>query len=207
MTSTSPAHIRVNDSTLRELAAGTRNALLVSAAIPIAQGEIVRMVDDEGKSLDRRVLFVDASAPGDHVLIGLMGVGGAQRDVARRRASEALQGPAFRLQLARDGEPLSGAQRADALEVLFSEIIDALGVERFGVLPIEVLDQFSVMSLVRNHDTRGMLVSLIHSFMAGYCTPQTHVAAYQCLQRLEQLRGDVIAARVTPDLRSGPVVH
>lgn len=103
----------------------------------------------------------------------------------------------FRLELAdpATGQPLSAAQRRANLTVLFGEIAKVMGVERFAETPVERLDQFTVMSVVKNHDTAGLLRSLVNSFMIAYANPETSDEAFQALLTLEALRASVAAAR------------
>lgn len=106
------------------------------------------------------------------------------------KVKEALQSQ-FRVELRVDPvKPLSNAEREKYLTILFNEVLGALGIERFMELPIEVLEQFAVMSAKNNHDTKGLLVSLINSFITSYLTPETSDSAYECLTTLEQLKKD-----------------
>ncbi len=111
--------------------------------------------------------------------------------VVNLKVQEALQCN-LRLQLGTEqGKPLTEQEREKHLTVLFNEMIAALGIERFMGLPAQALDQFAVMSVTKNHDTKGLLVSLIHSFMTSYLTPETSDEAFSCLERLEGLKKEV----------------
>lgn len=116
----------------------------------------------------------------------------------------------FRLELAdaKTGQPLSAAQRRANLTVLFGEIAKGMGVERFAETPVERLDQFTVMSVVKNHDTAGLLKSLVNSFMIAYANPETSDEAFQALSKLEALRAAVADTRgqssSNPKLRAAP---
>lgn len=103
----------------------------------------------------------------------------------------------FRLELAdaATGQPQSAAQRHTNLTVLFGEIAKGMGVERFAETPVERLDQFAVMSVVKNHDTAGLLTSLMNSFMIAYANPETSERAFEALVTLEALRAEVADAR------------
>ena len=61
-------------------------------------------------------------------------------------------------------------------------------MERFLETPVERLDQFAVMSVVKNHDTAGLLRSLLNSFMIAYGCPETADRAFAALLELEALR-------------------
>ena len=61
---------------------------------------------------------------------------------------------------------------------------------------MELLDQFAVMSVVKDDDTAGLLRSLINSFVIAYSTPETSDRAFLALTQLEDLRAEVAKARV-----------
>lgn len=96
------------------------------------------------------------------------------------------------------GHPMSSDQRREALTALFWEVAKAMGAERFAETPVERLDQFAVMSVVNNHDTGGLLRSLVNSFMIAYSTPETTDRAFKALLSLEALRAEVAEARGQP---------
>lgn len=106
----------------------------------------------------------------------------------------------FRCQLAdkKTGGPLSDDERRKTLTVLFGEIVKAMGAERFAETPVERLDQFAVMSVVKNHDTAGLLRSLVNSFMIAYSNPETSDQAFQALLKIEALRAKVADSRGQP---------
>lgn len=105
----------------------------------------------------------------------------------------AMERPHFRLELvdAKTGLPLSPEKRRENLRILFGEILKGMGLEHFAKTPVELLDQFAVMSVVKNHDTAGLLRSLINSFVIVYSTPETSERAVRALTQLEALRGEV----------------
>lgn len=72
-----------------------------------------------------------------------------------------------------------------------SDIADRLGVGFFNQTPAVVLEQLTVMSIIKNHDTAGLLKSLINSFLVAYSTPETSERAYQSLVDLEGMRAEV----------------
>lgn len=122
-----------------------------------------------------------------------------QREVAELLASRvdtAMQ-HTFRLELAdaATGKPFSPEQRREHLMILFAEIIKGMGADRFAETPIELLDQFAIMSVINNHDTGGLLRSLVNSFLIAYSTPETADRAYVALTQLEALRVEVEKAR------------
>lgn len=114
------------------------------------------------------------------------------------RVERAMERPHFRLELAdaKTGMPLSPEKRRENLRILFGEILKGMGVEHFAKTPVELLDQFAVMSVVKNHDTAGLLSSLINSFVIAYSTPETSDRAFLALTQLEDLRAEVAQARV-----------
>lgn len=101
----------------------------------------------------------------------------------------------FRFELADENGAFSAEKRAANLRILFSEILIGIGAERFMETPVEALDQFAVMTVVKNHDTRGLLVSLCNSFILSYLTPETSERAFKCFEELESLRKEVSESR------------
>lgn len=103
----------------------------------------------------------------------------------------------FRLELVRaeTQEPMSPDERRDFLSRAFCEIAKGMGVDRFAETPVERLDQFAVMSVIKDHDTQGLLRSLVNSFMIAYATPETADDAFRALLQLEALRAKVAADR------------
>ena len=99
----------------------------------------------------------------------------------------------FRCELASptNGQPLTTEERRRTLTILFAEIAKGMGLERFLETPVERLDQFAVMSVVKNHDTSGLLRSLVNSFMIAYSCPETADRAFAALLELEALRAEL----------------
>ncbi|MCP5162667.1 MAG: hypothetical protein H6999_03045 [Hahellaceae bacterium] len=93
------------------------------------------------------------------------------------------------------GQEMNESERRKTLTVLFAEIAKGMGVERFMETPIERLDQFAVMSVVNNHDTAGLLRSLVNSFMIAYSVPETSERAFKLLLEIEALRAEVAESR------------
>lgn len=112
-----------------------------------------------------------------------------------QRVDEAMK-HTFRLEIASgDGVPISQDKRRENLVVLFREIALGVGIENFLQIPLERLDQFAVMSLVKNHDTQGLIRSLVNSFMIAYSTPETSEVAFKTLVVLEELRERIAVAK------------
>lgn len=99
----------------------------------------------------------------------------------------------FRCQLANatSGKSIDGDERRDFLTRSFMEIAKGMGIERFAETPVERLDQFAVMTVVKNHDTAGLLRSLVNSFMITYSNPATADRAFASLVQIEALRAEV----------------
>lgn len=114
---------------------------------------------------------------------------------AAAQAATLLQG---RLDLVMNGLILAEQKKQEALTKLFREIVAAVGVERFAQIPLLALEQYALMTVAKNHDTKGLLVSLLNSFMVTYLTPETHQRAYAILESLEALRTEVSAAQSSP---------
>lgn len=106
----------------------------------------------------------------------------------------------FRCELASptNGQPLAPEERRRTLTILFTAIAKGMGLERFLETPVERLDQFAVMSVVKNHDTGGLLRSLINSFMIAYSCPETADRAFAALLELEAMRAELAHARQQP---------
>ena len=81
----------------------------------------------------------------------------------------------FRLELVHPHtqQRMTPAQREEFLTLAFAEIAKGMGIDRFMQTPAERLDQFAVMSVMKNHDTAGLLRSLVNSFMIAYACPET----------------------------------
>lgn len=99
----------------------------------------------------------------------------------------------FRLELANPttGQAMTAEERCEFLTRAFIEIANGMGIERFMQTPAERLDQFAVMSVQKNHDTAGLLRSLVNSFMIAYACPETSERAFSALVQIEGLRAEV----------------
>lgn len=73
----------------------------------------------------------------------------------------------------------------------FTDIAERVGLHFFEECPAVALDQMVVMSINKDHDTAGLLKSLINSFLVAYVTPETSDRAYSHLVGLESLREEV----------------
>ncbi|BAW27496.1 hypothetical protein [Pseudomonas putida] len=71
------------------------------------------------------------------------------------------------------------------------DIGQRVGLHFLQMTPAVSLEQLCVVSAVKNHDTAGLLKSLINSFLIAYVTPETSDQAYAHLVGLEALRQDV----------------
>jgi len=120
-------------------------------------------------------------------------------DLIRQRVDVALANR-FRCELASptSGQPLMPEERRRTLTILFSELARGMGMEHFLATPVERLDQFAVMSVVKNHDTAGLLRSLLNSFMIAYSCPETADRAFAALLELEALRAEIADKRCQP---------
>ena len=106
---------------------------------------------------------------------------------------ELAHGLQFRLELVSPAtrERMNAEERRDFLTRSFVEIAKGMGVDRFMQTPPERLDQFAVMSVLKNHDTQGLLRSLVNSFMIAYACPETTERAFAALIHIEGLRAEV----------------
>lgn len=99
----------------------------------------------------------------------------------------------FRVELASPatGQELTPVERHAFLTRAFGEISRGMGVDRFLQTPVERMDQFAVMSVQKNHETAGLLLSLMNSFMIAYACPETSDRAFAALVQIEGLRAEV----------------
>lgn len=99
-----------------------------------------------------------------------------------------------RLQMAgknSDGSPMSPAQHRENHRKVMTDIAERVGLHFFQMTDAVLLDQLITLSAVQNHDTAGLLKSLINSFLIAYTTKETSVHAYQHLLGLELLRAHI----------------
>lgn len=191
--------VTVDERTYLEIDQGRRNTLVLQGDLQASRGEAITIRCEGAHNLSvlRAVQCVDRvpAVVGGLTVVGLEWVDVGSAPAVQRKVDEAMNCPNLRLELARDGRTARGAERRDILCALFTQIRLAVGAERFDALPAEALDQFAVMSLIKNQDTKGLLVSLLNSFLIAYLTPETTDRAYQCLESLEALRREIGQAR------------
>lgn len=97
------------------------------------------------------------------------------------------------------GYNITAEQLREGLSRNFTDVANRLGVEFFMGLPAVLLEQFTLMSIMRNEDCAGLLKSLINSFMLTYSTPETAASSFSHLEGLETLRAEVAKSRsLTP---------
>lgn len=88
----------------------------------------------------------------------------------------------------KDGAPLSPEQLRENRRLLMTDVAERLGLHFFQMSSPVLLDQLITMSVIKNHDTAGLLKSLINSFLIAYTNPEASDLAYRQLQGLEVLR-------------------
>lgn len=89
------------------------------------------------------------------------------------------------IRLARDGLPLPEAERRLLLEVAFRDIAKATSVDHLKTAPADLLENFAVIALQRNHSVQGELVQLIRLFLMAYADPATTHEATRLVTELE----------------------
>jgi len=99
---------------------------------------------------------------------------------------------------------MTPAQREEFLTLAFAEIAKGMGIDRFMQTPAERLDQFAVMSVMKNHDTAGLLRSLVNSFMIAYACPETSERAFAALVQIEGLRAEVADSKGQGQMTNKP---
>ncbi len=85
---------------------------------------------------------------------------------------------------------LAGASEQEMRSILtqgYSEILASIGADLFAKMPAAIMEQFLIMTITKNHNTRGLLVGLIQSFTTGYAVPQTNDHATKMLEQIEGL--------------------
>lgn len=112
----------------------------------------------------------------------------------------------FRLELVHPHtqQRMTPMQREEFLTLAFSEIAKGMGIDRFMQTPAERLDQFAVMSVMKNHDTAGLLRSLVNSFMIAYACPETSDRAFAALVQIEGLRAEVADSKGQGQMTNKP---
>lgn len=87
-----------------------------------------------------------------------------------------------------DGSPMTPEYHRENRRKVMVDIAERLGLHFFEMTDAVVIDQLITVSVHFNHDTSGLLRSLINSFMIAYINPETSPLAFQKLQELEWLR-------------------
>lgn len=88
-----------------------------------------------------------------------------------------------------DGSLMTPSQLRDGKRRVMTDIAQRLGLHFFQMTDAVMLDQLIAVSAMQNHDTAGLLRSLINSFLITYTNQETTTLAFQQLQGLELLRG------------------
>lgn len=117
------------------------------------------------------------------------------KQLIEEKVHAAMQLSPQTLTVEKHGKSLADLERERILRVSFAEIVKGVGVEHFRACPPDLLEEFSVLALTENHNVKGILVSVIRSFIAAYATPDTHESAYGWLLQLEALAQAARASR------------
>ena len=88
----------------------------------------------------------------------------------------------------RDGSTMTPEQHRENRRLVMIDIAERVGLHFFEMTDAVLIDQLITVSVLQNHDTAGLLRSLINSFLIAYTKPETTILAYQQLQGLELLR-------------------
>lgn len=97
--------------------------------------------------------------------------------------------------------------RRDLMRRTMVDIAQRVGLQFFQQIPVVGLEQFIIVSVMRDHDTAGLIKSVINSFLVAYCTPETTERAYGQLLQLEGLRKEVAVRRQLRQTPASPVKH
>ncbi|MFC7462335.1 hypothetical protein [Hydrogenophaga defluvii] len=106
------------------------------------------------------------------------------RQAIERKVDEAMA-LAPRLEIDSTAGPLSHEERRVVLRASFNEFVKGASLDHLMTAPPALLEQFSVMALVKDHNIKGELVQLIRVFMMAYADPELNEAARQALASLE----------------------
>lgn len=87
-----------------------------------------------------------------------------------------------------DGSPITSGQHRENRRRVLRDVAERLGLHFFEKTDAVLLDQLVTVSAIHNHDTAGLLRSLINSFLIAYTNAETTRQAYEHLQGLELLR-------------------
>ncbi|MEX3629923.1 MAG: hypothetical protein VB138_11025 [Burkholderia sp.] len=104
-----------------------------------------------------------------------------------------------RLEVSPDGTtPLGSDERRWMLTGSFREIAKATSLDNLACAPAVLLEQFSVLAIMRNQHLKGELVQLIRVFMIAYAEPATSQEASACLDQMERLARKAHALQKRP---------
>ena len=81
-----------------------------------------------------------------------------------------------------DGASMTPEQHRENRRLVMKDIAERVGLHFFEMTDAVLLDQFVTMSVIQNHDTAGLLRSLINSFLIAYTKPKTTLTAFQHLR-------------------------
>jgi hypothetical protein len=94
------------------------------------------------------------------------------------------------------------AKATDGMRRLFTDIGERVGLHFLEMTPAVLLEQFAIQSVIKDHDTAGLLKSLINSFLIGYATPETSDRAFAHLEGIEDIRTRVATHRAKQRLQA-----
>ena len=81
--------------------------------------------------------------------------------------------------------PLSQEERRVMLRASFNEFVKGASLDHFLTAPPALLEQLSVMALIKNHNIKGELVQLLRVFMMAYADPELNEVARTALASME----------------------
>lgn len=90
-----------------------------------------------------------------------------------------------------DGSLMTPAQHRENQRRVMTDVAQRVGLHFFQMTDAVMLDQLVTVSVNQNHDTAGLLKSLINSFLIAYTCKETTAHAYRQLQGLELLRAHI----------------
>jgi hypothetical protein len=110
------------------------------------------------------------------------------------KVEEALAIPSG-IRLARDGEPLPADERRQLLTLAFTQMARATSIAHLSTTPADLLENFAVIALQRNHSIEGELVQMIRLFLMAYADPATTHEATRLMGEMEAVLQKVISQR------------
>jgi len=99
------------------------------------------------------------------------------------------------IRLARDGEPLPEGERRQLLTLAFAQVARATSLDHLMTAPADLLENFAVIALQRNHSIEGELVQVIRLFLMAYADPATTHEATRLMGEMEAVLQKVISQR------------